>query len=139
MNSNNLISNTELRTLYPTSLNTDADKIPDSQMNEAARKIELWGTLEMNINTNFTGTFFFFNSTPFYVLSSGIISILAGQNVHDITCTRMYIYIRRERDFIFSRDRRRNLFRWQILISMGNVSLCNQSYQFLSFLFRFLS
>lgn len=59
--------------------------------------------------------------------------------MHDITCTRMYIYIRRERDFIFSRDRRRNLFRWQILISMGNVSLCNQSYQFLSFLFRFLS
>lgn len=140
MNSNNLISNTELRTLYPTSLNTDADKIPDSQMNEAAGKIELWGMLEMNINTNFTGTFFFFfNSTPFYVLSSGIISILAGQNVHNITYTRMYICIRRERDFIFSRDRRRNLFRWQTLISMGNVSLCNQSYQFLSFLFRFLS
>lgn len=79
MNSNNLISNTELRTLYPTSLNTDADKIADSQMSEAARRIELWGMLEMNINTNFTGTFFFFNSTPFYVLSSGIISILAGQ------------------------------------------------------------
>lgn len=59
MNSNNLISNTELRTLYPTSLNSDADKIAESQMNEVAGRIELWGMLEMNINTNFTGTLFF--------------------------------------------------------------------------------
>lgn len=79
MNSNNLISNTELRILYPTSLNTDADKIADSQMNEAAGRTELWGMLEMNINTNFTGTFYYYYSTPFYVLSSGIIIILAGQ------------------------------------------------------------
>lgn len=60
MNSNNLISNTELRTLYPTSLNSDADKIAESQMNEVAGRIESQGMLEMNINTNFTGTFFFF-------------------------------------------------------------------------------
>lgn len=60
MNSNNLISNTELRTLYPTSLNTDADKIADSQMNEAARRIELWGMLEITLIQTLQELFFFF-------------------------------------------------------------------------------
>lgn len=80
MNSNNLISNTELRTLYPNSLNSDADKIAESQMNEVAR-IKLQGMLEININTNFMGTF---KKKSYTLQSSGIISILIRAKMYMI-------------------------------------------------------
>lgn len=67
-------------------------------MNEVAGRIELQGMLEMNINANFTRSFFplFFNFTSF--LSSGIISILAGQKcIWYYTCACVYLYVQGKR------------------------------------------
>lgn len=59
-------------------------------------RTELWGRLEMNINTNFTGTlfFFFFFSYSYTFLPSGIICILAGQKMYMIlrACVRISKY-----------------------------------------------
>jgi len=101
VNSNNLISNTELRTLYPTSLNSGADKAAEPRMNEVAGRMQLRGTLEMNLNTNFTGTFKLL--LLFYTfLSSATISILAGQKCMSYyTHVCVYLHMQRER-FFFS-------------------------------------
>lgn len=101
MNSNNLISNAELRALYPTSLNSDADKIEESRVNEVAGRIELRGMLEMSLRANFAGTFFFFSF--FYFLFFFLIPHLSifwdnryssgAKNTADIPYVSVQIYV----------------------------------------------